>query len=107
MKIDTKLVELAKKTADKSSCRYRVSAIGLNRYGKIIATAYNRPRLNRLGGGLHAELEVIRKGGPAVCSIILCRIGNAGKLRIIHPCEFCSRIVSKLGIKIYTLNLNE
>jgi tRNA(Arg) A34 adenosine deaminase TadA len=95
--------QLAIKKATQSYCRFRVSAIALDKNGKVLATAVNRPRLDKLGGGSHAEIEVLRKAGRRIKTIIICRIGNTGLLRAIHCCENCLRVLNKLGIRVYSI----
>lgn len=97
------LILKARKKAQQSSSKYRISAIALDKNGKILATAVNQPRFSRKGGGIHAELLALRKGGPKTHSIMLCRIGNGGDLLDVNPCENCQRILDKLGIKVYSI----
>lgn len=99
-----KLIHKAKKKALQSRCRYKVSAIGLDRSGNIIATAVNHPRFNREGGSSHAEMVVLRKGGSRVHTIFICRVGNSGELLPIDPCPTCKRTLDRLGIKVYSLS---
>lgn len=89
--------------AGQSACQFRVSAIAIDKSGKILATAVNHPRFEKLGGGVHAEIKALRKGGPRTKSIVICRVGASGKLRNIDPCISCKKLLDKLGIKIYTI----
>ena len=47
--------------AKQSFCRYKISAIGLDKHGTILGTSTNRPRIDRKFGGLHAEIVLIRR----------------------------------------------
>lgn len=98
-----KLISIARKKAQQSSSKYRISAIALDKGGNVIATATNRPRFGRKGGGIHAEILALRKGGPKTHSIVLCRIGHGGELLDISPCQHCKRILDKFKIKVYSL----
>lgn len=98
------LLSLAIKKSQQSYCKFRVSAIGLDKRGNVIATAVNRPRLDKLGGGTHAEIIVLQKGGPRVRSILICRTGNSGEIRPIACCASCKKVLDKKGIKVYTVD---
>jgi cytidine deaminase len=98
-----RISEIAIKKAKQSSCTYKVSAIGLNKRGEIIYKAINKQRFYRRGGGLHAEMEVMRKAGPRLKTIILCRVGRGGDLRPIDPCPVCAKKASELSVKIITV----
>jgi len=97
-------VEIARKKAAQSICRTKISAIGFNRDGVIVAKATNKPRFSRPGGGLHAERELMkmakRKG---ITSILICRVNKSGGLLPVDPCEGCAEKADELGIKIYTV----
>ncbi len=87
--------------AGQSICKYRVSAIGLNSKGEIVGAACNRPRFTKFHGGLHAEMNLIRKAlGRGLKTIILCRVNDAGEVKPIHPCASCAAKADELGIKI-------
>ena len=98
------LIVLARKKAGRSYSKYKISAIALDKGGNVLATAVNRPRFSRKGGGVHAEMIALRKGGPKTTSIMICRVGNAGDLLDIQPCKNCQKIIDKLGIKVYSIN---
>ena len=95
---------MARKKAGQSYSKYKISAIALDKGGNVLATAVNRPRFSRKGGGVHAEMIAIRKGGPKTHSIMICRVGNSGNLLDISPCENCQKILDKLGIKVYSVS---
>lgn len=92
------LVNIAVKKAQQSKCRHRVSAIALDRAGKVLATAHNRHRLMTKGGGIHAEQMLF--GIHGVKTILICRVNKNGKLLPIDPCKKCKKIAKKLNIKI-------
>ena len=98
------IIEMARKKAQQSICRYKVSAIGLDKRGNIIGSAFNKPRFDRLGGGLHAEMNLIGRYGSNLKTIIICRVGDKGDLLAIDPCDNCSYIAKKMGIKIISVN---
>lgn len=88
--------------ANQSSCHYRISAIGFSKRGDMLCCYTNKPRFSRLGGGLHAEMRVIRSN-PKVKTMLICRIGAGGALLPIHPCKRCSKVLNKLGVKVVTV----
>jgi cytidine deaminase len=100
----TKLSDTAIKVASKSACRYKVSAIALDKRGNVLATASNSPRFAKLCGGVHAELAVLRKAKvEAVRTVLIARVNKRGDLLPIDPCPTCSRVMGRLGIKIRTI----
>jgi len=94
--------QLLVREALKSPCRYRVAAIGLNRRGVVVCQAHNMPRMNYPGGGLHAEINLLRKNCN-ISSILLARVSKTGLLCPIEPCKACSKLLHKLGINVYKL----
>lgn len=97
----------AVKKATKSSCRYKVVAIGFNKSGRVLGMSFNHPRFDRLNGSVHAEMNLIRKYGNQVKTIWIGRVGGTGAFLRIDPCESCLRVADKLGIKIVNHNLVE
>ena len=98
------LKEIAIKKATQSISSYKISAIGLSKNGNVIATAINKPRFDRYGGGKHAEMEVLKKGMGKISTIILCRVGAGGDVRPIDPCKRCQKVLDKLKIKVITIS---
>jgi len=94
------IIPIAKKKALKSECRYKVSAIGVNAKGEVIASCTNRRRFSKLGGSIHAEMQVMKTAPKSLSTIILCRVGKRGLLRPIDPCIVCSTKAKELGVKI-------
>lgn len=89
-----------RKKALSSCCKYHVAAIGLNRRGEVICSCSNRPRFSRYGGSVHAELDVMRRAGPGLCTILLCRVNALGNLLSIEPCKVCLKKAKELGVTI-------
>jgi len=104
--ISQKIIETIKKKATQSYCRFKVAAIGFDERGEILATAVNRPRLDKFGGGSHAEMVVLQKAGRRVKSMIICRVGNSGELLPIHCCPSCKKVLEKMKIKVSTIQNN-
>lgn len=89
--------------AHKSDCKYKISAIGFDKKGELIGVTNNTHRFLGKGKGLHAEMRLIRRYGNNIKTMIICRVGRSGIMRPIDPCETCSRVATKLGIKIQTI----
>jgi cytidine deaminase len=98
------LIEKARQKALKSKCNYKIAALGFNHKGEMIGSAFNKPRFERHGGGLHAEMNVMLKSGPSLKTIIICRVNKHGKFLPIHPCTTCRTKAKELDIKIVTIN---
>lgn len=104
MFVPTHIVERARKKAMQSICMFPVAALGFNRAGVCVITRTNRPRFSRFGGGLHAERLVMQQAkARGVVRILICRVGDGGTLLPIEPCETCSNIAKKLGIKLESI----
>ena len=103
--MNTTVVNRLIRRASKSFCRYKISAIGLGKKGEVISYGVNKPRFERKGGGLHAEMVLMAKYQDLIKTIIICRVNNRGKLRPIHPCQMCRRKAKELGIRILTVHL--
>lgn len=103
MRIRNTLIETAINKAQRSHCKYKISAIGLNKRGELVDTSTNTHRFNRKGGGEHAEVRLMRKHPRSLKTIIICRVNRNRELLPIHPCETCASIAKKLGIRILTI----
>jgi len=103
MTLNNDLICRIKKKAIKSFCRYRIAAFGLNRKGEILYVSNNKPRFERKGGGIHAEMNVMLNSGPSLHTIILCRVNRTGNIRPIDPCPVCLKKSIELKIKILTI----
>lgn len=97
------IITRLKKKAMKSISTYKISAIGLNRKGEVIGTSFNRPRFDRHGGGIHAEMALMKKFDKGLKTIIICRVGGRGDLRPIDPCYTCEMKARQLGIDIISI----
>ena len=96
-------MERAKRKASQSTCTYKVAAIGFNRRGEIIHTAVNRSRFDRKDTGVHAEMRVMLMAGPALKTVIICRVNNRGDLLPIEPCPVCQKKAEELGVRIVSI----
>jgi hypothetical protein len=96
--------EFLKKKALQSNCKFKIAAFGFNSKGECVCSASNLSRFLRKGGGVHAEMRIFRQAKrKGIVKILLCRFSNTGSFTKIDPCECCSKIAKKLGIKIETL----
>ena len=92
-----------KKKASQSHCRCRVSAVGFNRKGEVLAYTTNRPRFSRYQGSIHAEMALMSQFGPELHTIVIIRVGKSGELKPMDPCDKCVEVAKSLGIKIRTV----
>jgi cytidine deaminase len=97
------LIQIAKEKAKQSNCRYKVSAVGFDKKGRYLGATFNKRRFHFKGGGIHAEVSLIKKYGSRLKSIFICRINKQGNLLNISPCKNCQTVADKLGIKIYSI----
>jgi cytidine deaminase len=104
MKKTDYIINLAKNKALQSMCNYKVSAIGFNHKGEILCSSFNISRFVRKGGGLHAEMNIMRKHTKSVKTILIARVNHKGKFLPIHPCNACKNKADELNIKIVTIN---
>jgi cytidine deaminase len=96
--------EILRKKASKSISKFQISAIGLNSDGVCVAKSFNRPRFSRKGGGIHAEIQIMRVAAKkGIKTILICRINNSGNFLPIHPCCVCKKKAEELGIKIISI----
>jgi len=103
MRINKSIIKLAVKKAQQSNCQFKISAVGINHRGEVIGSAINRQRFFHRGGGVHAEMYLMKHLGPGLKTIIICRVNRSGKMLPIHPCGICARKAEELGIKILTI----
>jgi hypothetical protein len=97
------LLTRAIKKASQSICKYKISAMGFDKKGRLIGTSFNRPRFSRHGGSIHAEMELMAQYGINLKTIIICRTNLSGELLEIDACETCQKKANELGIKIKTI----
>lgn len=107
MAVNSCYYNLLKKKALKSICHYRVAALGVGHDGRVVGCKTNRPRFNRKGGGIHAEMALMSRYGKSIRRIYILRIGDSGRTRPISPCNACRRKAEELGIKIFTVERME
>ena len=117
-----RLIEAAKKTAEKSPAPdYRHGAL-LVKGNSIVGSAYNKNSFNRWGNRFrhrdcghathHAELGCILGKDRSVttgATIYVVRIGKKGEFRMSKPCPMCEAVMRHVGIKkvVYTINYEE
>jgi deoxycytidylate deaminase len=98
------IINMAKKKASQSSCKYKVSAIAFNKKGEVIGDAVNKHgQHNTHYRGLHAEMECLSRCKSTPKVMLICRVNPKGELLQIDPCETCKKVLEKKGIKILTV----
>lgn len=97
------IISRAIKKAANSQCRFRIAAIGLDFRGNVIGSSTNAPFLPKKGGGMHAEQLLMMRTPRSLRTIVIARIGLSGVVRPISPCEKCSRMAQKRGVKIVSV----
>jgi cytidine deaminase len=102
---DPQLIKKMKSKARQSISKFKISAFGLNSKGEVVIKTTNSPRLNKYGGGCHAEAKIFKVATEKnIKTIIICRIGLKNNLLPIDPCASCKKTADKLGIKIISIN---
>lgn len=96
-------IQTAINKAKKVPFSYRICAIGFNRRGEYIGMVTNCGRFYHKGGGIHAEMRLIKKFGPRIRTILLIRVTKSGKLCHIDPCPACAAMLKGLGITCKTI----
>ena len=89
--------------AKKSICQYKIAAIGISDDGRVLGCYTNIPRFARRGGGIHAEMQVMKNFKGNLKTILITRIGGSGILPI-HPCPVCKEKANELNVKIISLH---
>ena len=100
--ITNEILKVARNKAMQSICRYHVSALGFNNKGELVASTVNTPRFIKKGGGIHAEMRLMREH-IGLKTILICRVNKHGDLLPIDPCICCGTKAMELGIKIKTI----
>ena len=90
--------------AKKSSCDYKVAAIGISDDGRVLGSFFNKPRFQRKGGSIHAEMQVMKNFKGNLKTILIVRVGESGTLLPIHPCPVCKEKAKELNVKIVSLH---
>mgnify|MGYP001071288986 CR=1 FL=1 len=91
------------KTASKSPCRFKVSAVAFSKKGNILGWSYCNHGIESNGGSIHAERYLMSKYGRAIHTILITRINKSGKILPIEPCNVCQKVADKMGITIKTV----
>jgi deoxycytidylate deaminase len=89
--------------AQQSKCRYKVGAIAFDDKGDILGVSCNKQFLSKTGGSIHAEMVLIRRYKTLIKTIVICRTNKTGNLCPIKPCNNCSKVAEKMGIKIISV----
>lgn len=100
--MNKRIISILRKKASKSSCGYKVGAVGFNKKGDYVCSSFNKPRYYRKGGGIHAEEDIMSKS-KGIRSILICRVNPKGEFLPIHPCERCKDLAERKNIKIFTV----
>lgn len=98
---------MKKKIQPERGMTYKIAAMAFTKKGNFIDIKYNKHQTymaKRRGGGLHAEQDLIHRYGNKIDTIYILRVGGGGNVLPIHPCEICSEIARKRGIKIIPLH---
>jgi len=98
------MVERLIKKAAQSHCRHGVSAVALDKRGKVLGYSVNKPRFYRKGGGYHAEMLLMARYRSHIKTIIICRVGSGGDLLPIRACDSCTAKADQLGISIRSIS---
>lgn len=86
---------------------YRIAAAGFTKRGNLLGIMVNSWRdlkTIRRGTGRHAEAALMKRFGQKLDTIYILRVGKVGDILPIHPCESCSKMAKKIGIKIIPLH---
>jgi len=101
--MESRTIARAIRKASHSTCNQKIAAVAFDKKGRILGISKNRGRFTRKGGGIHAEMVIMKKWGRKIKKIIIIRTNLTGGLLPIHPCKVCSAKAKELGIKIYNL----
>jgi len=94
------LIDKAIQKARNSPSKFKISVIGFNAKGEVVGQAFNSLRFNHQGGGIHAEMALLKRYGNHIKTVLLCRVGNSGDILPIDPCPSCKRVLDKKRIKV-------
>lgn len=98
---------LVHKLSKKRGNTYRIAAAAYTKRGNLLGVETNGWRelcTTRRGTGKHAEAALIKKFGNRIDTIYILRIGRAGDILPIHPCECCQNMADKTGVKIVPIH---
>lgn len=107
-KIDPTLFMRLRKKARTAPSQYRISCVALDKKGDVIGYTTNKFRKDNIqqlfGSGMHSEMLCMAKYFPmGAKTLIIMRVGNAGDVLPIDPCEQCQKMADKLGVKILSV----
>lgn len=89
------------RAALRSSCLYRVAAVGFDYRSRIIAIAINAPRAATPNSrGWHAEERLMHRAPKSLVRIEIIRIGASGRELPIDPCAHCRKLAERRGVEI-------
>lgn len=91
------------KTAGKSPCRFKVSAVAFSKKGNILGWSYCKHGLDKKAGSIHAERELMSIYGSKISTIVITRTNNSGDILPIKACDVCQKVADKMGIVIKTI----
>ena len=104
MTISEYISDRAVNKALQSPCEQKISALGFNKRGELVSTASNTLRFPRKGGGIHAEVAIMRDAKKkGITTILICRVNPSRGLLPIEPCEHCAKLAKKLNIRIISI----
>ena len=103
----TKATEIATQSAIRSNMRFKLGAVlfdrtkyvtGWNRGFGVTVNSRSQP------WSVHAEEMAILKGVRigidfSNSTMVVVRINRSGNLRVSRPCETCSRLIERVGIR--------
>lgn len=102
--ISAEILERARKKASQSKCTHHIAALGFNSKGEYIISSTNKYRFSRPGGGLHAEMYLMRQAKrKGITTILVCRVGKSNLFLPIDPCLSCKGKAQELNIRILTI----
>ena len=104
-KLSPATIERMRRKAATSPSQYKICCMALDSKGDVIGYTTNKFRKDNivplLGSGLHAEAFCLAKYYPmGARSLVIMRVGRAGDILPIDPCEKCQKMADKLGVKI-------
>jgi hypothetical protein len=88
----------------RSSCRFKVAALGVNKRGELLGITFSHPRFCRKGGSIHAEMALIKRYGKRLSKIYICRVNKTRSKLPIHACRVCQKTADSMGIKIIPIH---
>jgi len=103
MKIDIEhIMDIARKTATKSTMKYKVSCVLVDRRGRVVATGYNHRCTNgRCMGNhsVHAEADALSKVKKIPDGSNLTAFIYRMNSKAIDPCSACEKLLKAYGIE--------